>query len=176
MGRAKRVELPDIATRRAALIRYRREGVPFEDPRIMDLGYSSRGAATKDWLRALQERRDEQSAEASTYRQEENERLDALLAAAWPRATKPSPVFNKEGDVIAEEIDLRAVETVLKLMDRRAKLMGLDMPVRTELSGPDGGAVQFGAGSLAELDALITAARDGGTPVPAEGADDDSGA
>ncbi|MFJ9683598.1 hypothetical protein ACIRP2_37040 [Streptomyces sp. NPDC101194] len=40
-------------------------------------------------------------------------------------------------------------------MDRRAKLNGLDMPVRTELSGPDGGAVPFGNGSLAELTALM---------------------
>jgi hypothetical protein len=173
MGRAKRTELPDLATRRAALIRYRREGVPYEDPRIMGLGYATRGAASKDFIRALQERRDEQSAEASVYRQEENERLDALLAATWPRATEPSPVLNRDGEVVGEEIDLRAVETVLKLMDRRAKLMGIDMPVKSEISGPDGGNIPL-AGTLAELNTLIATAGDEPAPVAEAKSEDDS--
>ncbi|MEU9849247.1 hypothetical protein [Streptomyces sp. NPDC047985] len=150
-----RIKAAEIAERRAALIKLRRAGVPFDDPRILALGYTSRGAATKDFYRAICERRDEQAAEASAYRQEENERLDDLLAAAWPMATELRPVFNKEGDEIGQSIDLKAVDTVLKLMERRAKLNGLDMPVRTELSGPDGGAVPFGNGGLAELSALI---------------------
>ncbi|MEU3656419.1 hypothetical protein AB0E67_27155 [Streptomyces sp. NPDC032161] len=150
-----KAKMAEVAERRAKLIKLRRAGVPFEDPQILDLGYSSRGAATKDFYRAICERRDEQAAEASAYRQEENERLDALLAAAWPMATELRPVFNKEGAEIGESIDLKAVDTVLKIMERRAKLNGLDMPVRTELSGPDGGAVPFGNGSLAELIALM---------------------
>lgn len=150
-----KAKLAEVAGRRAQLIRLRRAGVPFDDQRILDLGYSSAGVARKDLIRALEQNRDEEAAEVSTYRQQENERLDALLEAAWPRATQPHPVFDKEGNVVTEEIDMRAVDTVLRLMDRRAKLNGLDAPVRTELSGPDGGAVPLGNGSLAELNALI---------------------
>jgi hypothetical protein len=40
-------------------------------------------------------------------------------------------------------------------MDRRAKLNGLDMPVRAELSGPDGGAIPFSGSEATELLALI---------------------
>lgn len=174
MGHNK-AELAEVAHRRAELIRLRRAGVRFEDPRIMGLGYGSRQAATKDFKRALEERRDDQAAEASVYRQEENERLDALLEVVWPKATEPSPVRDKEGNLVGEEIDLKAVETVLKLMDRRAKLMGIDMPLRTELSGPDGGAVPFASGSLTELDQLIKAAGQTSPDEPTDRTDDNNG-
>lgn len=155
-----KAELAWIAERRKDLIKLRLEGVNFDDPRILALGYSSRNHASKDLIRALEERRDDQAAAASVYRQQENERLDALLEAVWPRATTPSPVFDKDGMQISEELDLKAVDTVLKLMDRRAKLNGLDVPVKTELSGPGGGAVRFSATTAAELNALIGTAGD----------------
>jgi hypothetical protein len=161
---ASKAKMAEVAERRAQLIKLRRQGINFDDPRILALGYATRGAASKDLVRALEERRDEQAAEISVYRQEENERLDALLEAVWPRATTPSPVFSKDGDIVGEEMDMRAVDTVLRLMDRRAKLNGLDAPARTELSGPDGGAVPLGNGSLAELHALIGIAGQTGTP------------
>lgn len=154
MPRSK-AEMAEVADRRKQLVALRRRGVRYDDQRIVDLGYSSPAAARKDFIRALEHARDEQAAEVSVYRQEENERLDALLEAAWPRATQPSPIFDKEGNVVGEQLDMRAVDTVLRLMDRRAKLNGLDAPIRTELSGPDGGAVPLGNGSLAELNALI---------------------
>ncbi|MEU9703121.1 hypothetical protein [Streptomyces sp. NPDC047981] len=149
-----KAEQAEIAERRAQLIRLRRKGVPFDDDRILDLGYSSAGHATKDLIRALAQRRDDQAAEASIYRQQENERLDALLEAAWPHATKTRPVY-KDGEYVGDELDMRAVDTVLRLMDRRAKLNGLDMPVKAELSGPGGGAVRLEHVKLAELNQLI---------------------
>lgn len=154
MPRSK-AEMAEVADRRKQLVAYRRQGVRYDDQRIADLGYNSPAAARKDLVRALEQARDEQAAEVSVYRQEENERLDALLEAAWPRATRPHPILDREGNVVGEEIDVRAVDTILRLMDRRAKLNGLDAPVRTELSGPDGGAVPLGNGSLAELSKLI---------------------
>jgi hypothetical protein len=145
----------EVADRRAQLVKLRLAGVKFDDPRILALGYASRQAASKDMIRALEEHREEEAAAVSAYRQQENERLDTLLEAVWEKATQPSPVFNKEREVVGEEIDVRAVETVLKLMDRRAKLNGLDSPVRTEVSGPDGGAVPLAGGSLAHLHQLM---------------------
>jgi hypothetical protein len=168
----------EVTVRRIQLLKLRRQGVRYDDERILDLGYASASSARRDLNRALEEHRDEEAAEASIYRQQENERLDALLEAAWPRATQPHPVFSKDGQIVGEEIDMRAVDTVLRLMDRRAKLNGLDMPVKAELSGPDGGAIPLG-GTLAELNALIDTAGEtnsdaDGPTTPAEAEDDDS--
>lgn len=148
-------KLDEVTVRRTQLLKLRREGVRYDDERIEALGYSSPDAARRDLSRALQAHRDEEAAEVSIYRQQENERLDALLEAAWPRATQPHPVFDKEGNQVGQELDMRAVDTVLRLMDRRAKLNGLDMPVKAELSGPDGGAIPFSSGEASELLALI---------------------
>lgn len=158
MAKSK-AEQAEVAARRVQLIRLRRQGISFDDPRVLALGYSSRGHASKDLIRALQERRDEQEAEVSVYRQEENERLDALLEAVWPDA---------------QTGDLRAVETVLKLMDRRAKLNGLDMPVKAEVSGPEGGALALGPVNLAQLHKLIGTAGDGEDDLENEDPGDDS--
>lgn len=151
-SRAKHAQ---VADRRAKLVKLRLAGVKFDDPRILTLGYASRQAASKDMIRALEEHREEEAAAVSAYRQQENERLDTLLEAVWDKATKPSPVFNKEREIVAEEIDVRAVETVLRLMDRRAKLNGLDMPVKAEVTGADGGPLQLGPATTAELETLI---------------------
>lgn len=155
---ASKAHQADVAARRADLIRLRRQAVPFDDDRILSLGYASPGAARKDLIRALQSNRDAEAAEVSVYRQQENERLDALLNAVWPQATEKRPVFDKEGQWIGEGVDIRAVDTVLRLVDRRAKLLGLDAPAAVELSGPGGRAVPLAAGTLAELNDLISLA------------------
>ncbi|WP_392838775.1 hypothetical protein [Streptomyces sp. LN500] len=140
---ASRAKQAETAGRRAQLIRLRRSGVRFDDPLILALGYSSSGAARKDLIRALEQNRDEEAAEVSVYRQQENERYDVMLRAIWAEV---------------EAGDLRSIETALKISDRRSKLNGWDAPVRTELSGPDGGAVPLGSGSLTELNTLISLA------------------
>ncbi|WP_330328191.1 hypothetical protein [Streptomyces pseudovenezuelae] len=145
----------DIAVRRTKLLELRRMGVSYDDPRIEALGYSNPASARKDLSRVLKEHRDDEKAEAAVYRQQENERLDALLEAAWPRATTPTPVLDKDGEVIDHALDMRAVDTVLRLMDRRAKLNGLDMPVKTELTGANGGPLQMNQATTAELEALM---------------------
>ena len=174
-----KLKLDEVAVRRTQLLKLRREGVRYDDDRIADLGYSSPDSARKDLKRALEAHRDAEAAEVSLYRQQENERLDALLEAAWPRATTPSPVFDKEGNVISEELDMRAVDTVLRLMDRRAKLNGLDMPAKAELTGAGGGPLQMSQATSAELEALIgigpapTLPADDGTTSPDSTVDDD---
>src|SRR4051812_42033966 len=101
----------DITIRRTELLRLRRQGVRYDDDRIGELGYSSPSAARKDLQRALEAHRAEEAAEAALYRQQENERLDELLEAIWPRATTPSPVFDKEGEVIDNVLYNRAAGT-----------------------------------------------------------------
>lgn len=174
-----KLKLDEVTVRRTELLKLRRQGVPYDDPRVENLGYSSPATARRDLNRALEAHRQDESLEVANYRQMENERLDALLQAAWPQATTPSPVFDKEGEVIHHALDMRAVDTVLRLMDRRAKLNGLDMPVKAELSGPNGGPMQVGPVSIDELNKLINTVGDpddedeeGGEGLP-DGADDD---
>lgn len=49
---------------------------------------------------------------------------------------------------------------MLRLMDRRAKLNGLDAPAAVEVSGPGGGAVRLERVNLVELNQLLTTAGD----------------
>lgn len=75
----------------------------------------------------LAEARAQVAASADELRSEELSRLDGMLMGLWPRARK--------GEVAA-------VDRVLKISERRAKLLGLDAPERKQLEGPGGGPVQ----------------------------------
>jgi len=72
---------------------------------------------------------------AAQLREMEAARLDAAQLAVWPKAIKG---------------DLRAIDRVLRIMERRAKLYGLDAPQKRELTGKDG-APLGGGGGLASL-------------------------
>ena len=60
---------------------------------------------------------------ADELRELEVARLDAMLLPLWRRV---------------QSGDEKAVDRVLRIMERRARLLGLDAPTRGELSGPDG--------------------------------------
>lgn len=109
------------------------------------LGYSDRGAMSKDLWRAFHANRLEEKQAVETLRHVEGQRLDRLQAAVWPKALKG---------------DLKAVETVRRLIAERIRLFGIAEPVRTELSGPGGGPLQVGPTTAAELKALIRVAGD----------------
>jgi hypothetical protein len=164
---ASKADQAEVAARRIELIKLRRAGAPFDDPRILALGYASRGAASKDLIRALKRRRNQEDAEVSIYRQQENERLDALLEAVWPRATNPvyQPEPTEDDPDPEPKFDSKAVDTVLKIMERRAKLNGYDMPARVEASGPNGGPLMLTPATAADLHRLIGLA---GDPDPGE--------
>ncbi|WP_331764399.1 hypothetical protein [Streptomyces anulatus] len=179
MAKGKPVEA-ETSERRAKLIRLRRQGVPYDDPRIMDLGYATSGAARKDVIRALERNRADEAAEVGVYRQQENERLDAELErlegleAAARRVLANRHILVNNGRVILHpdtnepmEDDapvLQAIDRLVKIDDarrrngeRRAKLNGLDMPVQTELSGPAGGPLAVSTADPDKLAAIIAA-------------------
>jgi len=64
--------------------------------------------------------------EAADVRQMEVERLNDMLKALYVKATRRDP-------------DYGAVDRVLKIMRRRADLLGLDAPQRQEITGSEGG-------------------------------------
>lgn len=92
--------------------------------------------------RAITEALAEQAAEnVAEVRALENARLDQMLLGAWPRARKG---------------DNHAIASVIRIMDRRAKLNGLDMPIKTEEVGDGIVHVHFDAsvrpGGMAEVE------------------------
>lgn len=71
----------------------------------------------------LADARDQIAAQADDLRSEEISRLDAMLSGLWPDARK-----GQQG----------AVDRVLKIMERRAKLLGLDAPLKLAHGGDKG--------------------------------------
>ena len=90
-------------------------------------GYKSAQAAHKAVMTALQRTTQEP---ADEVRKLELERLDALLFGVWEAAING---------------DDKAVNNALRIMERRAKLLGLDAPVKNEVAGPNQGPVQVEA-------------------------------
>lgn len=87
----------------------------------------------------------------------ELERLDALQTAIWP-LTQPRKQTLDDGTEIIAEPDLKAIQQVLSIMDRRSKLLGMEQnnvniqmdvgssaPIRATLAGaiPATAAEQF---------------------------------
>ncbi|MFF9204415.1 hypothetical protein ACF1AE_21850 [Streptomyces sp. NPDC014986] len=137
---ASKAQRAATAKRRSQAIALRLAGMDYQT--IAErLDYADRGAASKDVHRALEANLEAESVAAATLRELEVQRLDRMQAAAWAKAAKG---------------DLKAIETVLKVIDRRARLLGLDRPARTEITGADGGPLQVEAVDLAELERLIT--------------------
>lgn len=88
------------------------------------IGYADGGSAYKAVMLGIQKTLQEP---ADEVRKIEVARLDKLLAGIYLQA--------KQGN-------LPAMDRVLKVMERRDKLLGLDRPVQWEVSGPSGGPIQ----------------------------------
>ena len=88
-----------------------------------ELGYTSAGGAHNAVSRALKKTLKEPANEVRIL---ELERLDALLGAMWPHKNRPE-----------------MLDRILKIMERRAKLLGLDAPTKSEIGGADGNALEI---------------------------------
>jgi hypothetical protein len=99
-------------------IRYRLAGATYADI-AEKLGVSEVGAY-KIVKRVLEREAKETAERGQEIRSVEVKRLDALLVMSWKRAAQG---------------DLGAVDRILRIMERRARLLGLDSPERIEHSG-----------------------------------------
>lgn len=113
---------PDVLARRqrdAEAVRLRRMGMTF-DVIARTLGYSDSSAAHQALTRhmATYPREDVEAA-----RQLECDRLDALQAAIWQRCMDSE-----------DKLQTWAMDRALKISDQRARLLGLNRPVRQEIS------------------------------------------
>jgi hypothetical protein len=97
-----------VAERRAAALRMRREGKTYAEV-AEALAYSGATSASKDVHRALRAAVMEQGRALLDL---ERERLDALQAILWP---------------LAEKGDVRAARELVRLMERRARMLGIDL-------------------------------------------------
>lgn len=86
------------------------------------------------------------SEQVEAHRELDLMRLDRILRAVWPDALK-----GNQG----------AVDRVLRIQERRAKLLGLDAPSKSEVGGPGGGPVEI-AGAKEALAALLARRSNGG--------------
>lgn len=101
--------LSRTAERDRQALELRQAGMSFGDIAVR-LGYANKGSACKAYQRAL-ERSGALDATPQDARRLEAERLDRMQAAIWAKAARG---------------DLSAVDRVLKISVRRAKLLGLD--------------------------------------------------
>jgi hypothetical protein len=101
--------VPDdsLLGRERKTLEMRRAGASFDEI-AQATGYSDRAAAHKAFKRALARTLQQPAAE---LRELEQDRLDRLLLAVWPRAMRG---------------ELGAIDRALRVAERRARLMGLD--------------------------------------------------
>jgi hypothetical protein len=106
---------PKLVEKERNVFRYRQAGLTF-DQIATRLGYSHPSGAHAAFKRALDRIKDESLAEE--MRTLHKARLEAALVAIWPEVQKGN---------------LQAIYRMLKILDRDAKLYGLDMPTKTEV-------------------------------------------
>lgn len=144
-----------VAERRAAAVKLRLAGNDWQA--VADaLGYTTRGAACQDVTRALKQAIKDQNANVDEWREQELQHLDALRQRAWDvmerehLLVQAGRVVRDGQDVDAETGDpvpgtgvqlvdhgptLAAIDRLLKIQERRAKLLGLDAPTQVAVSG-----------------------------------------
>lgn len=101
----------DANDRQIRALELRKSGVSYEDI-ARELGYRGRDGAHRAVSAALKRTLQEP---ADELRRLESERLDAMLFAIAP---------------LVRRGNLEAIDRALKIMERRAKLLGLDAPIR----------------------------------------------
>jgi hypothetical protein len=117
----------------------RRAGLSFE--RIGERMGVGKVRAHQLVTEAMEHTRQTIAAGADELRAEEIARLDGMLEKLWPKA--------RRGEVAA-------VDRVLKIGERRAKLLGIEAPVRIETTGKDGKPIEVSSTATIDPSKLST--------------------
>ena len=136
-------------------LRLRSSGLTYQ--KVADIMETDKGTAYKRVQRALRAIPYEAVQE---FRQLEGERLDALLEVAFEQAT-------------TGKRSLFAIDRCVMLMERRARLFGLDAPIRQQVE-----VVNYDAGSIEARVAELRSALGqlGREPIPLDGRTSEAGA
>ena len=119
----------DALDRQLKALELRKAGVSYEDI-AKALGWAHKNGAWYAVKHAIALVKREPAQALITL---EAERLDKMQQALWAKAIKG---------------DYGAVDRIIKLMERRARLLGLDAPESVELSGADGAPLVIAIGGL----------------------------
>lgn len=130
-----------LAERRAKLVEYRRQKVPYSQI-YEELGYGSAGEASKDFQRTLEESISRQDQSVEVYREEQLMELE-YLAEEIHKIFRGEHFHVSASGRIAEHPqtgeplldrgpNLAAADRLLKIAAQVAKLRGLDSPTRVE--------------------------------------------
>ena len=106
-------------------------------------------AVSKMLKRVLEETAKEISEDAGKLRAVQLERIEMMIRGLWSRAITG---------------DEKAIDAVRQLLNRQARLLGIDAPQRTEVSGPEGGPIEFSTTEqciMGKLDRLASEKRKG---------------
>lgn len=139
-------------------LQLRRGGATFQQ--IAEAGlYSSRQSAQKAIMTYYERVHRQVMEHVEALRQEDIDRIEGMLRGLWTIAISPQ-----------HERHLYAVDRVVKLMQHRARLLGLEMPERHELTGQGGERLlpegvnlsSLSPEQLEQVRAILEAAADGG--------------
>jgi len=106
---------PALFEKERQVVQYRQTGATF-DAIAKKLGYADESGARLAFKRAMERMRDD--ALNAEMRELHRQRLEVALQAIWPDVVKG---------------DLEAIKVMLKILERDAKLYGIDAPVKTEV-------------------------------------------
>lgn len=107
--------------RRRVAVELRKAGASFEEI-ARSLGIKKQSAHALV-VKALEEIRARTTEQVEHLRVLETARLDTLLKGLWPSASKGNP---------------QAVEKAIKIMERRARMLGIDAPTKVAPTDPGG--------------------------------------
>lgn len=128
MTLSKQPILHEVIERERRVLELRLAGVTWDNI-AQAVGYASRGAAYAAYQRGLKRTLQEPSDE---IRVQERERLDRLTQFWYPKVFDPNSTLDDSA---------KATEKVLKIMERRAKYLGLDdQTVKHEVTINEGGS------------------------------------
>lgn len=124
-----------VAERREKAIRLRAQGTPWA--RIAaELGYADAPSACTDVRRALEQRNKQLALAADEYREQALATLDAMAGEVWA-VLQARHLTIQNGRVVRDDDDapvlddgpvLSAVDRLLRIEERRARLLGIDAP------------------------------------------------
>jgi hypothetical protein len=145
----------ELEAKEAKVLELRRAGFTFQ--RIAEeVGYATPSGAQRA-LERIMTRNIPQAPEE--FRWQELDRLDRMQVALWPRAMKG---------------DDRAIGTIIRLMERRARLVGIDAPQRIQAEVVNYDGTRDIDGDIERIVNLIRGV-DSGEPLEVEGGTSESG-
>lgn len=138
MAKNSKVPDPELVDIEIQVLEYRRAGMIFDEI-AKRTGYANASGAYLAYKRAIKRTMQQP---ADELRQQELDRLDRLTLAAWPAAMKG---------------DTKSILAIAKLMERRAKLIGLDKPIKIEQEVTTWDGSESIDRAVRDLAALLTA-------------------